>query len=87
MPYNWVRVTSSPARDKRDEIREACREDNVARLCENQIYYVDGKPGEAYALIEVRNEYAFRSLSEERGWTVVHILVDADEQDDRSSGA
>jgi hypothetical protein len=82
MPYNWVRVPSSPPREIRDEIREACRTGGVARLCENQTYYYDDDQEHAYALIEVRNVNAFQSILEERGWTVERSLVDADEMAD-----
>jgi hypothetical protein len=87
MPYNWVKVGSSSARQRRDEIREACRKDDVARLCENQIYYDKaGEPG-YYALIEVRKADAFERLVQSLKWTVVHELEDADEKDGPLPGA
>jgi hypothetical protein len=79
MPYNWVRVPSSPPRGRRDDIREICRR-HGARLCENQTYY--DEDGQAHALIEVRDPEALQGLLEELEATESTALVDADEQDE-----
>jgi hypothetical protein len=79
MPYNWVRVPSSPPRERRDDIREICRR-HGARLCENQTYY--DELDQAHALIEVRDLEAFQGLLDELGATESTSLVDADEKAD-----
>jgi hypothetical protein len=50
MPFHWVRIRSSPPRERRDEVREICRR-HGGRLCENEIYY--DEQGQAHALVEL----------------------------------
>lgn len=54
MPFHWVRIASSPPKQRRDEVAEICRRHN-ARLCENEIFYDDG---DVHALIEVSDDAA-----------------------------
>jgi hypothetical protein len=79
MPYNWVRVHSSPAPKRRDDIKQKCRR-HGARLCENQTFY-DEDSGKAWALIEMpADESKWEALHQDLevlGWVG---LVDADEK-------
>jgi hypothetical protein len=78
MPYNWVRIRSSPPRERRDEVKEICRR-NGGRLCENQIYYDEND--QAHALVELPAEDAKRqALLQELGATAFIGLVHADEK-------
>lgn len=79
MPYSWVRIPSSPPRERRDEVADTCRR-HGGRLCERQIFY--NEEGTAFALVEWPNrEEAARALLTELGATDHLALVDADERD------
>lgn len=82
MPYSWVKVRTSPPRERRDEIADICRQ-HGGRLCERQLFY--NEEGSAYALVEwPHREEAAQALLEEIGASDHVALVDADE---RASGA
>jgi len=78
VPYSWVKITTSPPRERRDEVADTCRK-HGGRLCERQIFY--NEEGAAYALIEWPNrEEAAQALLAELGATDHVGLVDADER-------
>jgi hypothetical protein len=81
MPYHWARLSSSPPRTRREDVREICRRHD-ARLSEGQLYY--DEHGAAYALIDLpENEDQQQALLEELGADEWVGLVDADEQVER----
>lgn len=55
MPYIWVTISSSPPRERRDEVAEICRR-HGGRLSENQIYY--DAQGVTHALVELPTDTA-----------------------------
>ena len=84
MPYSWVKVQTSPPRQRRDEVADICRR-HGGRLCERQIFY--GEDGLAYALIEWPNrEEAAQALLEELEATDRVSLFDADEKAEMDEG-
>lgn len=82
MPYSWLKIPSSPPRERRDEVADLCRR-HGARLCERQTFYADD--GSTFALVEWPNrEEASQALLDELGATEHTGLVDADEQAERN---
>jgi hypothetical protein len=80
MPYNWVKIHSSPPRQRRDEVRTKAGQKG-GRLCEGQIFY--DAAGQAYALVQVPDDAAQRQdLLATLGASSALGLVDADEQAD-----
>jgi hypothetical protein len=78
MPYNWVRISSSPPRERRTEVWDICFS-HGGRLCENQIYYDDA--GGTYALVELPDDPdQQQALREALGVTEFTGLVHADEK-------
>jgi hypothetical protein len=78
MPYHWVKIPSSPPRERRNEVWDICHR-HGARLCENEIYY--DEQDQAYALVELPEEDdRLQSLLEELGAISYAGLVNADER-------
>jgi hypothetical protein len=78
VPFHWVRIGSSPPRERRDQVRDICRR-HGGRLCENQIFY-DGQ-GQAHALVELpADEKQYDALLTELDAHDWLGLVHADEQ-------
>ncbi len=78
MPFHWVRLSSSPPRERRDEVRDICRR-HGGRLCESQIYY--DEQGQAHALVELPPDQGKHgALLDELGAQDWLGLVHADEQ-------
>jgi len=79
MPYNWMKIHSSPAKQRRDEVKDKSK-NKGGRLCEGQIFF--DADGQAYALVQVPDDPQERQqLIADLGATSVLGLVDADEQD------
>jgi len=51
VPFHWVRMPSSPPKQRRNEVRQICQS-HGAQLVNNEIYYGDDDDT-AFALIEV----------------------------------
>jgi hypothetical protein len=80
MPFHWVRISSSPPQERRDEVKRTCEEYD-AQLVGEQIYW--DQSGQAYALIEWRKEISdddFDALLGKLGGTSWKGLVHADEK-------
>jgi hypothetical protein len=85
MPYSWLKISTSPPRERRDEVADLCRR-HGGRLCERQIFY--NEDGTAFALVEwPSREEAAQALLEELGATDQVGLVDADEKAERDEEA
>jgi hypothetical protein len=79
MPYNWMKIHSSPPKQRRDEVKGKSQSKG-GRLCEGQIFYDEN--GQAYALVEMPSDPAkHQELIAELGGTEVLRLLDADEKD------
>jgi hypothetical protein len=80
MPYRWVKITSSPPKQRRDEVKDKAS-GKGGRLCENQIFYDAG--GQAFALVQVPADPAKEhDILAAIGATESFGLVDADEKAD-----
>jgi hypothetical protein len=80
VPYNWVRVPSSPPRARRNDVWDICFR-HGGRLCENQIFYNDDGDV-AHALIQMPdNPDSQLALLEELGAISFIGLVAADERE------
>jgi hypothetical protein len=85
MPFHWVKIPSSPPIERRDRVREICKEHD-ARLAFDQIFY--DPEGGAYALVQGPDDPCEAGkLFEELKAIKVLLLVDADEKDDAGSEA
>jgi hypothetical protein len=77
VPFHWVKILSSPPKERRETVRDICFR-HGARLCEGQTYY--DAQGAAYSLVEVpAEEPEQRALLDELQATQWLGLVDADE--------
>jgi hypothetical protein len=77
MPYNWMRIPSSPPAKRRDQVRKIC-EDYGGRLVEDQTFY--DETGQAYALVYLPDDDGqVDGLVGEIGATSWKGLVHADE--------
>jgi hypothetical protein len=80
MPYNWIRVQSSPPRERRNDVWDICFR-HGGRLCENQIFYDGEDEDVAHALVQMPdNPDAQAALLEELGAISFTGLVTADEK-------
>ena len=80
MPYNWMKIRSSPPKQRRDEVKGKAQ-GKGGRLCEGQIFY--DANGQAYALVQMPKDQAKKQeLIADLGGTDVLELVDADEKED-----
>ena len=80
MPFHWVRISSSPPQERRDEVKRTCKEYG-ARLVGEEIYWDES--GQAYALIDWRRDITDDELEEllgKVGGTSWKGLVHADEK-------
>jgi len=78
MPYHWVKIPSSPPKQRRDEVKGKAN-GKGGGLVGNQIFY-DGQ-GQAYALIkDPPDAAALQELLSELGATDAVPLQDADEK-------
>jgi hypothetical protein len=78
MPYHWVKIPSSPPRERRNDVWDICHR-NGGRLCENEIYY--DEQDQAYALVELPADSDRQQLLlEELGAISFTGLVHADER-------
>jgi hypothetical protein len=78
MPYRWVKISSSPPKQRRDEVKNKVN-GKGGGLVGNQIFYDDGQ---AFALIKLPGDPAKAAeLLADLGATVQLSLVDADEKD------
>jgi hypothetical protein len=79
MPYHWVRIPSSPPRERRNDVWDICFR-HGGRLCENQIFYDDEDV--AHALVQLPDDPdAQLALLEELGADSFIGLVAADEKE------
>jgi hypothetical protein len=82
MPFHWVKITSSPAIERRDEVRKIC-EAHKAHLAFDQIFY--DPTGSAYALVQSPDDSCEAGkLFEDLNAIKVLFLVDADEKENGS---
>jgi hypothetical protein len=80
MPFHWVKITSSPPVERRDEVKAICEAHN-ARLAFDQIFY--DPEGSAYALVRGPDDDSCEAgkLFAELNAIKVVFLVDADEKE------
>jgi hypothetical protein len=79
VPFHWVRIASSPPKQRRDEVRQICQR-HGARLCDNEIFY--GGDDSAHALIEVPDDPAKQqALLADLGAVEAVGKVNADEKE------
>jgi hypothetical protein len=79
MPYHWVRIPSSPPRERRNDVWDICQR-HGGRLCENEIY-CDAQDV-TYALVELPPDPdKQQALLDELGAISYTGLVHADEKE------
>jgi hypothetical protein len=79
VPFIWTKMHSSPPNERRNQVREICRQ-HGGRLCDNEIFYSD-EEGVAFALIEVPADADQRQhLLDDLGAEEWHGLVNVDEK-------
>jgi hypothetical protein len=79
MPYHWVKIQSSPPKERRDKANRDAQSNN-GHLAEGQIFY--DKTGQAYALVkhDGNNGNKHTKMLDDLQGTEALGLIDADEK-------